>query len=123
MVKREKSPVIRLPEDKGRVEQLERKLTEYQGRLERHRKKVRVEHPYWSPEQINCFLSDTRYKIIVLSRVLKDKKVKTYNLSREIAKGEAEGWFDVDAYQNACGVIDDYCLTGGQRARGGTGLK
>ena len=122
MAREDKSPVIRLPEDEGRVEQLERKLIEYQDRLERHRKKIMKEHPYWAPEQIEMYLSDTKYKILVLSRVLKDKEVRTYDLSRELIKLEG-GLFSVDNYQNACGVIDDYCTTGGQRAHGGTGLK
>ncbi|MBI1975038.1 MAG: hypothetical protein HYS57_01605, partial [Parcubacteria group bacterium] len=105
-----KSPVIVLPDDETRKQQLRDKLTQYKGRV----------HPYRAPElQMNM---DTICKIAVLERLLCDGQVSTWDLSREMAKTYGSG-FDVNAFNNACGVIEDYCKTGGQNLRGGTGLR
>lgn len=103
----EKSPILVLPEDKVRVEQLERKLEEYKGRF----------NPYGAPEsQMGAIC-----KISVLERLLRDAVVDTFQLYLEMQKVYGSG-FDVYRFNIACGVIDNYCKTGGEGNKGGTGL-
>ena len=104
----EKSPVIVLPENETHKTQLRRKLEEYKGRVK----------PFRAPE----LQMDTIYKMTVLERLLRDGQVNTWELSREIAKTYGSD-FDGHAFNNACGVIEDYCETGGQNTNGGTGLQ
>ena len=105
--KRKENPVIVLPSDLKRREQLERKLLEYKGRLD----------PYKAPElQMN-----TICKIVVLERLLKEGKINTEHLQEEMVKTYGSG-FSEGAFLNACNVIEDYCLTGGTNTQGGTGL-
>lgn len=102
------SPVIVFPEDETRKQQLRAKLVEYQGRM----------NPYRAPEM----QMDTICKMVVLERLLRDGQVKTWDLSREMAETYGSG-FDGNAFGNACGVIEDYCKTGGQNIHSGTGLR
>lgn len=107
-VEAKESPVIVLPADETRKQRLRDKLTEYKGRR----------HPYRHPE----LQMDTVCKITVLERLLRDGQVNTWDLSREMVKTYGSG-LDINAFNNACGVIKDYCETGGQNLRGGTGLR
>lgn len=108
VVETKESPVIVLPNDEMRKRQLEDKLKEYKGRKDPHR------HP--------ALQMDTICKIEVLERLLRDGKVVTWDLSREMAKTYGDS-LDVDALDNACFVIEDYCKTGGKSIDGGTGLR
>lgn len=101
----QKSPVIELPKDPKRVVQLRMKLQEYRNRID-PRRPIKFQ--------------PVRYKIEVLSRLLEGGRVETWELSRELAK--KDGVFNDALFQNACGVIDDYCTTGGENCGGGTGL-
>ncbi len=98
-----KSPTIVLP--KRHVQQLHSKLVEYEGRLSQFR----------APE----LQMDTICKMTVLGRLLRDGQVNTWELSREMATTYGSG-FDPWAFTNACGVIEDYCKTGGQNVSGGS---
>jgi hypothetical protein len=104
----EEPRTIVLPKDDARKTQLRRKLEEYRKRVE----------PFHAPEQ----MMDTICKVAVLEQLLRDSQVNTWDLSRElfVTYGRA---FDPDAFNNACGTIEDYCKTGGQNASGGTGLR
>jgi hypothetical protein len=108
-----KSPLIELPKDLELLEKLRRKLQEYKQRLETEK----AQSPYQAPETF----ADTHYKIAVLGKLLSEGSVSTYDLSREL--NERDGYFDANAFQNACSVIHDYATTGGQAVDGGTGLK
>lgn len=101
------SPVLVLTKDKKRLQQLNGKLAEYRGRRD----------PQYPPEM----QMDTICKIAVLERLLRDSRVNTWEFSRELASTYGTS-FDVEAFNNACAVVEDYCQTGGQIARGGTGL-
>lgn len=103
----EGSPKIVLPEDSGLRQQLEAKLVEYKGRYDEYR------HPELQMDII-C-------KIVVLEKLISDGKVDTFELSLQLAD-KYKDCFSVDSYNNACGVVEDYCLTGGKRTAGGTGL-
>lgn len=96
-----------LPDNETRKKQLQIKLFEYKKRIS----------PYRAPEM----QMSTICKISVLERLLKDGQVDTEELSREMFEVYGSG-FSVHAFNNACGVIDDYCKTGGKNTHGGTGL-
>lgn len=104
----EESPVIIFPKDETRQQQLRDKLIEYRGRID----------PYLAPER----QMDTIYKIAILERLLHDGRVNIRELSRTMAKTHGSN-FDVNLFNNACGVIEDYCKTGGKNLHSGTGLK
>ena len=57
---------------------------------------------------------------IYLEKLLEKGKVDAWELSRELQK--KDGHVDVAAFESACGVINDYCTTGGNHVRGGTGF-
>lgn len=101
-------PIIVFPTDETRQQQLRNKLVEYRGRI----------HPYLAPER----QMDTICKIVILERLLHDGRVNTGELSREMAKTH-ESSFDVNLFNNACHVIEDYCKTGGQNVYSGMGKK
>jgi len=103
----EKSPIFVLPEDKARVEQLQKKLEEYKGRF----------NPYGAPES----QMDTICKTTVLKRLLRDSVVDTFQLYLEMKETYGSG-FDAHKFNVACGVIDNYCKMGGEGIIGGTGL-
>ena len=98
-----KSPTIVLP--RARVRVLRKKLAEYRGRLDYSR----------APE----LQMDTICKMTVLGWLLRDGQVDTWELSRQMATTSGSG-FDPWAFTNACGVIEDYCKTGGQNVSGGS---
>ena len=102
----EKSPILVLP-DKVRVEQLEKKLEAYKGILDP-----------WCPPELQM---DTIYKITVLERLLRDGEVNAWELCLEMIDTYGSG-LDVYKFNVACGVIDNYCKTGGKGNTGGTGL-
>lgn len=108
-VEMKESPVwIVLPTDETRKQQLRDKLVEYKKRMV----------PYRAPEmQMNTICRTT-----VLEQLLCDSRVNTWELSQKMAETYGSG-FDVNAFNEACGVIEDYCKTGGRNLRGGTGLR
>ncbi|MDP3779448.1 MAG: hypothetical protein Q8R30_05405 [bacterium] len=103
----EKSPILVLPEDKMRVEQLRKKLEEYKQRAD----------PYRAPE----LQMGTVCKTAILERLLRDMVVDTWQLCLEMKETYGSG-FDPQKFGVACGVIADYCNTGGRNTTGGTGL-
>jgi len=106
-----KSPVIKLPRGlKGGVvvAMLGSKLAEYRLR--------------YDPGHHPGMQMGTVCKIAVLERLLEKKKVKTWDLSLELAE-KYGSHFDEDDFNNACAVIKDYCKTGGKNVHGGTGIK
>lgn len=104
-------PVLTLFEE--RKGQLEAKLSEYRGRLD--------ERPTMHPELQLIRHSDAMYKITVLERLLKDGRISTWELSREMAK-KLGSEFDARLFNRACAVISDYNQTGGANLSSGTGL-
>ena len=103
----EKSPIIILPIDEKRVQHLRTKLQEYLGRF----------NGYAAPE----LQMGTICKIAVLKKLLEEGRVETLILHQEMV-GMYGSNLDSHKFNGVCGVIDDYCKTGGQNTRGGTGL-
>ena len=116
------SPKLILPEDEKKVNQLRRKLIEYATRVEYYKKSLEKENPFMHPELIeSLYKQSSEYsKLAVLSELLLNRKLDTYIFSLELQKEKA---FNIKNYNNACGVIDDYCKTGGENCWSGTGLK
>ena len=103
--------VIKLPDDPTRRKQLEKKLEEYKGRLD----------SFQHPELQMRLHPHSKCKELVLQKLLQDSEVNTPQYSLELAQEFGDA-FDVEEFADACGVINDYCETGGQRNNGGTGL-
>jgi hypothetical protein len=97
---------IRLPEDKDRVQALERKLAEYERRAEENRYQ-----PPGSPLE--------GYKREVLERLLQNGRIFSSELMAEF--GQNPGFDEVEL-DEAIRIIYDYATTGGQNNQAGTGL-
>ena len=115
------SPVIELPTDFERIAQLKRKLVEYQARVARAVDDLGDRAKFWAPEMVANYLGSTPYRIKILQKLLNEKKVVTWDLSKELAALDPH--YDPNAFNRACGVIADYVTTGGTNLSGGTGLK
>ncbi len=114
-------PKIVLPEDARLKAKLERKLEEYRGRMSKI--KEEGDNKFKHPEllfQINGSYRGACYKASILERLLETGEVNTWDISKELAT--EYGTFDVQRFNNAAGVIDDYCTTGGKNCSGGTGF-
>lgn len=111
MADEEKQHIIRLPEDTDRVAQLRAKHQEYQGRLDPFdHPELRARHNW------DAFCKEWGLRILLEKGVL-----DTHTLSLELAR-EFPDAFDVDGFNNAMGVIDNYVTTGGKGIKRGKGL-
>jgi hypothetical protein len=113
----QESPKIKLPKDPEIIKKLQNKLRDYKQRFASEQQKI---DGHKAPEQVFHILADTNYKIAVLEKVLLEGEASTHELSREL--NAKDGQFDAHAFNNACGVVEDYCSTGGKNTRGGTGF-
>lgn len=95
--------VITLPAnlDPSRRDRLVAKLAEYKTRVNRY-----------SPPEDEL---DTFYKIFVLQAVLDAGFVSTRSLYEKLTANS--GTMDERVFNNACAVIEDYIVTGGQKVR------
>lgn len=94
-----KSPVITLPDDGGWVSLLEEKLEYYKKR------KIK-DHRYKHPQLAAA--TSVGYKIRVLSSLLEQREIHTWDLSRGFHEEDSVE-FGLDSFQNACAVIAKYC--------------
>ncbi len=106
----EQKLVDELPEeivipDAHRHRQLEVKLEEYRGRIDRYK------HPQLQ--------ATTRAKIAVLERLLEHGVFRPKDERPTFATAP---WFTSEAYFTACDVVNEYCINGGIHLHGGTGL-
>ncbi len=103
--------IIVLPADKRGT--LQAKLKEYKGRLA---KAGDVLYRKW----------DATCKIAVLQKLLQDGQLDIQSLAAEMmdVHKDEEGFstYFRNSFETACGVINDYCETGGENCHGGTGL-
>lgn len=103
----EEVKVITLGKDPKLRGKLERKLAEYNTRLESS-----------NPEHVK----DAHLKIIVLSLVLEKGSVSVEEIKESVSK-EFDS-VDNERFDDAVWIINEYCTKGGRgRVKGGTGLK
>lgn len=99
-----KGPEIVMPEERRAF--LEIKLREYETRL----KTFKELHRYKAPE--DPVFAGTHYKMALVKALLRDGKVNTWTLQRQME--QEFGSIITARYQNACAVVADYCNTGGK---------
>ena len=102
------SPVLVLPADPELERRLRLKLKEYESRIDHYR------HP--------ALQIDDLCKFAVLTRLLQEGTVVTFELSREIVGQYGSTIQVAEAFNNACAVIQAYITDGGTSLRSGTGL-
>lgn len=103
--------IITLPEDEERVAQLRAKHQEYLQRLDQ------FDHPELrARRQWDAFCKEYGLRIL-----LTKGQLDTHALSLDLAQKFPKA-FDVDGFNNAMGVIDDYVTTGGENILRGRGL-
>lgn len=97
---------ISLPNSPKLLNRLQKKIKEYQQRLARLKKSKTYTNPVEADSTI------TAYKVFIAKRLTQQGEVDTYALSQELR--EEYGYLDFNAFNNAAGVIEDYCKTGGK---------
>lgn len=123
------SPVITRPEDSGLIERLKRKQEEYLGRIGDE-----FTHPeqaiFMGIESGNLEPLDAYIKHKLLTKVLEDGSVETWEFSRQIANDLLSSGISevvlphiLDSTATACAVIHAYCSDNLSVVRGGTGLQ
>lgn len=110
------SPILELPQDPETVERLRRKLEEYKARYEAGKAQMKGD-TFIAPEERKKRVADAWHKIAVLSHLLKEGRVNTHDLSRQLEREDEEGIYSPEHFDNACGVIEDYVTTGGENVR------
>jgi hypothetical protein len=97
-VSEQQTTIIELPEELR--PKLEAKLREYQGRLNDAFAK---DGGYKPPETYAAW-----YAVRILSTLLRDGRIDTWALAREIAAEHGGYIVRLDAFDNYCAVIDGY---------------
>jgi hypothetical protein len=118
------SPVIRLPEDSERISRLRFKLAEYDARIDLRIRLTQERIPGIPTEYlINLHKKGhlDYYKRTVLEELLEKGQIVTWDMARRLAK-EMGNLYNCILFSEACGIINDYCNTGGKNCRDGTGL-
>jgi len=116
----EKSPIIRLPKSQERIIQLKKKLLQYQQRLKEQLQQEDLR--YLAPEVIEGVVCGTKYKIAILTKLLKTGEIQAWDYSLRYAnylKGRGIS-FNAERFNNAAAVIDEYCRNGGKNVQGGS---
>ena len=109
-----KSIKIFLPQNRAAKARLEKKLNEYERRVEQLKKACPFDNPDISYNSFNG------YKALLARRLCLRGEVNSLELAQELK--EEFGSLDTDSYNNAVRVIYDYCHTGGKNVRNGTGF-
>jgi hypothetical protein len=113
--KKEKSYKITLPENPEIIKAFQYKYKEYKERLD----KQIQDNPRKGPE----FFAATKYKLIMIEKLLLEGELDGPELSKEITSRPGPApVFDFEAFNNAYMVIEDYVKTGGKNVSGGTGF-
>lgn len=102
--------IIILPEDEKLVIQFGKKLNEYVERLEA----ASLSGDARARMSALC-------KIAVLKALLKEGRVDSNVVKLSLKEYAVDPLFS-ERFENACGVIEDYCVTRGANLVGGTGL-
>lgn len=105
---------IILPESIKLKKKLKNKLSEYENRVTRLKKNLYVNNPELSYNSIPGF------KALITRRLYLHGEVETKELAKELI--EEYGKVDLDDFNAAAGVINDYCKTGGKKLKKGSGL-
>ncbi len=111
MVKKRKIVLPNNPQIKSR---LQKKIAEYQKRVLR----MKRSNQYKNPDMV--YTTAAGYKALIAQRLTQCGAVDTEELSKELR--EEYGFLDFNAFNNAAGVIDDYCKTGGKNVVKGSGF-
>ena len=103
--------ILKLPQDEDLVRKLQGKLLEYAGRIE--------EHKYQHPELNNYIVLNSTYKAIILTKLLREGQVNSWDLSKQMHKKMSP--LDVNLFDRCYGVIGSY-IVDPNNVIGGTGL-
>lgn len=109
-----KSVTIFLPQKNKIRARLEKKLNEYENRVEQLKRLCPHDNPEISYNSFNG------YKALLVRRLFLRGEVQSREMAEELR--EEFGTLDTDNYNNAVRVISDYCRTGGRNVRKGSGF-
>lgn len=105
---------IILPENAGLQKKLKKKLSEYDKRVSKLKKKIYTHNPDLS------YISIPGLKAMITRRLYQRGEVHTQELAQELI--EEYGRVNSDEFNAAAGVINDYCETGGKKVKKGSGF-
>jgi len=106
-----------LPNNEGEISVLKKEMSKYAERIDNYKKRIKEISWNWLPEQVNLLLkkSPNYIKLAVLSELLLEKRIDTYQLSFDLCEeGMIHNKIALEDYYKFCEVIDDYCKTGEQ---------
>ena len=111
MVKKEKSPIIKLPKSKEKRSKLDDKWERSSEQLNKMKFDTHEDYPGISYSTIDEHLENTSasYNIVLLSTLFRKGKVNTLELEIDLLQRQGER-FNFDAYRNACRTIKRYCV-------------
>jgi hypothetical protein len=109
-----KSFKIVLPRSAAIQNKLKKKLSEYEQRVAKLKKKLYTSNPELS------YNSLPGLKALITKRLYQRGEVETRELAKEIT--EEYGKLDSEEFIVAASVIQDYCITGGVNVKKGTGF-
>ena len=105
---------IILPENNTVKNKLKKKISEYEKRVSKLKKKLNRHNPDFSYKSI------PGYKALIARRLYLTGEIETKELAKELH--EEYGSVDPEDFNTAAGVIKDYCQTGGKKVKKGTGF-
>lgn len=103
---------IKMPDNPEIKNQLKKKLTEYNNRVQ----KIKKECTHGNPQL--CYNSMPGYKALIIRRLFSVGEVETKRMASEIK--EEFGKLEPNLFNTAARVIYDYCKTGGKNVKKGT---
>jgi hypothetical protein len=105
---------IILPNNSSIKNKLKQKISEYEKRVTKLKKKFNLNNPDFSYNSI------PGYKALIARRLYLTGEIETKELAKELH--EEYGRVDPEDFNTAAGVINDYCETGGKKVKKGTGF-
>lgn len=104
---------IVLPNDDAIRDKLQKKIREYEKRVLKLKEKCHL-----NPEL--SYKSIPGFKALIARRLYQRGELETREMARELT--EEYGRLDPEQFNVAASVIHDYCSTGGQKVKKGTGF-
>jgi len=104
---------IVLPNDLAVRDKLKKKITEYEKRVSKLKKKL-----HFNPDL--SYKSIPGFKALIAKRLYQRGEIETSEMARELT--EEYGRLDPEQFNAAASVINDYCNTGGKKVKKGTGF-
>lgn len=102
-------PTLQVPSNSQWVSLAEKKLEQYKESLEKRKKVIHTNHPYWAPEQLELMagISQRGYCSTILNELLENGEVNTESLLIDTQRMQGN-FFNVVEFEIATRIIEYY---------------